>query len=536
MRTLAQRIRLKRSIEDESAVATDETALLSDTRSKSRHRLSEILRDPLAVMQQAPCLGDGVYGDVHQLFNANLEGVAALKAIGCQPWMAGDVRHSPFRSENSEPALVRLLWDSVAEQGASPHLIAPFGSHVRVTGTMKKRRALDDGIEESVVYAMESATSTLFEHLVDLRGQILDLHLEVILFQICYTMHAIFMRFPDFRHNDLTETNVLVYPSAAEGYNRYEVDGTTFWIPAIGVMSLISDFDFASIRGSIENYKCLEQAWDTPSFGINSRCDHQADMYHFVNRLRRSFRERFSNGLTVKLESLYGRYRSFNDEYCPPARSWEFPTPRQILSSPLFEHFRIVPTEPIVCERFSAAVPVGWTLNDAVVRLLPLECKELRHCPIFRPRLEGVKSGHHLPALCYLARCAPAGREEEEEEEEEGEDWSYFEQHLRYVYHYGEQDDILPVHRFAPERCDQCLDRVKISVESFLLRYHVPRYWICALYTCAFVESIARLGVVKDKQRCWIMQYWQTYWARTGAADYEEMELLHCYLIWNWLN
>ena len=77
------------------------------------------------------------------------------------------------------------------------------------------------------------------------------LELLVVLFQVAATLHCL-QRHLHFKHNDLHDENVLVWhqtlPKDAPPCVRYVIDDVEYFVPNIGIMVRIIDFQFATLQ------------------------------------------------------------------------------------------------------------------------------------------------------------------------------------------------------------------------------------------------------------------------------------------------
>ena len=75
-----------------------------------------------------------------------------------------------------------------------------------------------------------------------------------ILFQLLEILHKIYQSYPNFRHNDYTDKNILIVMTDLQE-NMYQVGDKKFKFKEIVTLKLI-DFDFAVITGVVDNIKC----------------------------------------------------------------------------------------------------------------------------------------------------------------------------------------------------------------------------------------------------------------------------------------
>lgn len=90
---------------------------------------------------------------------------------------------------------------------------------------------------------------------------------QSLFFQVTFALEYLVRLFPGFRHFDLHSGNVLLTPVGDETkfttptYMQYDVDGTIFYVPMVGIMIQMFDFDFASCD-RVRNRKVIDQGAD----------------------------------------------------------------------------------------------------------------------------------------------------------------------------------------------------------------------------------------------------------------------------------
>jgi hypothetical protein len=115
---------------------------------------------------------------------------------------------------------------------------------------------------------------------------------KVLLFQMIAMLALIQEKYPTFRHNDLSMSNILVastrktQPEETElaGYYKYNIGGKQYCIPDIGFRVLLADFDYASIIEADITHEKLNNK-DTKSFGMVSDCNASFDVHMMLNWL-----------------------------------------------------------------------------------------------------------------------------------------------------------------------------------------------------------------------------------------------------------
>jgi len=106
------------------------------------------------------------------------------------------------------------------------------------------------------------------------------LKLTIIFFQILFTFLIIYIKYPNFRHNDLKPNNILVSKTQqTQGYYLYNYNNIYFKIPNIGIQIKLWDFDLSCIDGEVYNYKVNNME----NFGIKLNKNHYYDIHTFLN-------------------------------------------------------------------------------------------------------------------------------------------------------------------------------------------------------------------------------------------------------------
>lgn len=289
----------------------------------------------------------------------------------------------PFRAEFCQALMQEILSKYIVEAGLSPHVCLLSGSPVNPYYDEEKRR--------NVVFFMERAPMGSMCRFLNNKTGAIDEYVLLILFQVAYTLEAIYSIMPNFRHNDLKTTNVFVTPSKGTTnkgtYTEYIVDGVSFYVGNdLGITSMIGDFDFSCCAGVVDNYKVIEYWAMHPHNNINWKRNNATDLAYFIKILFRSYKHRMSPALRSALVDIYGEayLKKFTKYPAPgikdpseinhmrgfPEDDASLPTVRQVLlKSSLFASFRnatVSSKSGVVTERYStrkhAEVKIEWPL------------------------------------------------------------------------------------------------------------------------------------------------------------------------------
>lgn len=596
------RVQLKRSIETESSLFHDPI----DKRSKS---LDQFVQDPFYLLMHKDIIGKGEYGYVKDLKTPDGEssGVVA-KITGCISYLIGDPNSALFRSEHLEPRILNLLWKYLVETHISPHIICPIGAHSIIDGVLPEQKERDPDMTHSLVFFMEKCNSgNLRNYLKNTGGNNFDHILKVLLFQVCYTLGVIFTKWPNFRHNDLKDDNIFIhrtggspedYPNRVpsgvpEGAPRgpapergrvYRIYDKCYRLPDIGVIALIGDFDFACISGYMfDNYKVLEQEWNTPSLNINSREDHRADLYSLVTYLRASFGGGdggyMSKNLKREFDLLFGKYRDLNNYHRLFPGNTKPPTVESLFKETgFFDEFLLAPRVPEDPNGRPNGYPGGYPGEDPCGidfdenRIIPLRVTyersppvpdgiSVRWVPIILPRKAQEIGETLLPSLIYFRSCPPASPEVDSDI---GVVYNKrlatkMINYMSFVYSCSNTEEIIQaynvdttrfeelIENFDSDLCQfyafsegkekktQFLSQLGKRAEAFLVKYIVPlKYWYL-VYSCAFVDELYFSNVCEGSQLCWTHNNWGDFWEITKTQKFTSLEIIQFVLQWNWL-
>jgi len=273
------------------------------------------------------------------------------------------------RPENAELMMIRLLSYFVVKK-QTPHIVLPIGtfntniSHFTklieenyVDRDNKKYKEFVERYEKGDYY---DTVSILLSEWAN-RGDLLDfikknykefttLHWKVIFFQILSVLAVIQSKFPSFRHNDAKANNVLIHKIAQRGtIFSYVVCKKKYYVPNIGYLIKLWDFDFACIPGIVENTK-VSAPW-TDEINVKPIQNRYYDMHYFFNTLIRKgfFPELLTDpNISKDIKDFVNRIVPQKYQHGPNVAERgrilvndEYLTPDQVLrTDPFFEEFR----------------------------------------------------------------------------------------------------------------------------------------------------------------------------------------------------
>jgi hypothetical protein len=207
------------------------------------------------------------------------------------------------RPENAEIMMLRTLSYFVVNN-QTPHLILPivtFYSDIKFFLLLAKHgyikhdlQKYEDFVKRHKNGKYENTVSILMSEWAN-RGDFLEyvrlryknfklMHWKVFFFQILSVLAVIQSKYPTFRHNDMKANNILVQKLKKQHAPwSYRVCNKTYIVPNIGYQIKLWDFDFACIKGIVDNVKVNED-W-TKEINITSNKNQYYDIHYFFNTL-----------------------------------------------------------------------------------------------------------------------------------------------------------------------------------------------------------------------------------------------------------
>ena len=273
------------------------------------------------------------------------------------------------RPENAELMMIRLLSYFVVKK-QTPHIALPisffntsilhFTKLIEENYVDKDNKKYKEFVERYKKGEYYDTVSILLSEWAN-RGDLLDfikknykefttLHWKVIFFQILSVLAVIQSKFPSFRHNDAKVNNILIHKIAQRGtIFSYSVCRKKYYVPSIGYLIKLWDFDFSCIPGVVENTK-VSASW-TDEINVKPVQNRYYDMHYFFNTLiRKGFFPELMTDPSISRE-----IKDFVNRVVPPKYQYgsnvaergrilvddEYLTPNQVLrTDPFFEEFR----------------------------------------------------------------------------------------------------------------------------------------------------------------------------------------------------
>lgn len=224
------------------------------------------------------------------------------------------------RPENAEIMMLRTLSYFVVNN-QTPHLILPIitfyaditfflllSSHGYIKHNVQKyaefiKRQKEGKYENTVSILLSEWANRgdLLEYLRQRYKNFKLIHWKVFFFQILSVLAVIQSKYPNFRHNDMKANNILIQKLKKQHAPwSYRVCNKSYIVPNIGYQIKLWDFDFACIKGIIDNVKVNEE-W-TREINITSEKNQYYDIHYFFNTLMRFIPEIIDDSKHVPIQ------------------------------------------------------------------------------------------------------------------------------------------------------------------------------------------------------------------------------------------
>lgn len=232
--------------------------------------------------------------------------------------------NSMSRPENAEMKMLNILSELVVS-GLTPHIVLPVCCfHTDLSIYASCPSDANDKYKKFVKKFKEDSFYTNGLALISewaSSGDLLDfirvnyknmkiIHWKVILFQIIFTLAIIQNKYPSFRHNDLKANNILL--SKHKNRDRkllinYHFGDYIYQIPNTGLQVKLWDFDFASIKGMVDNDKVNDE-W-TDRLNIKNKQNQYYDLHFFFSTLKKKafFKDFYSSWVPEEVHDFVDR-------------------------------------------------------------------------------------------------------------------------------------------------------------------------------------------------------------------------------------
>lgn len=279
------------------------------------------------------------------------------------------------KSINTEIQISRFLSYFVLRH-ETPHILLPitvFTTEITPFLFLEKRGVVQDNVLDYIKFSksyqkgefLNKVTilvsewvgrDNLFNFIRRYYNRIQLIHWKVLFFQLISTLAVIQSKFPAFRHNNLSVSNVLVHKTKAESKPafQYRVLKKNYLVPDIKYSIRLWNFDFACIPGIIEN---TDNSCGLVNDAINLEMNRYFDIHYFFNTFMEEFKSipaEVQNFIERIVPHKYRRVvciHKNNSKYkCSICHKFvhfsgqliindEYTTPAKILSDPFFSDF-----------------------------------------------------------------------------------------------------------------------------------------------------------------------------------------------------
>lgn len=274
------------------------------------------------------------------------------------------------RPENAELLMIRVLSNFVINK-QTPHIVLPIGTFntnietfVKLTKDkiinnkkydmfVKRYKKGDYYDKVSVLISEWANNGDLLDYLKKNYTKFTLDDWKVLFFQVLSVLAVIHKKYPAFRHNDLKANNILIHQinsKTKRNLFKYEINDYLYEVPNVGFQVKLWDFDFACIKGVVDNAK-VEADW-TKQINITSKKNRYYDIHYFFNTLtKKAFFPQF-----YEAPEIPQKVKEFVDRVIPPEYKTgrfvaergrilvnkEYTTPDKLLKNdPFFKQFRL---------------------------------------------------------------------------------------------------------------------------------------------------------------------------------------------------
>lgn len=292
---------------------------------------------------------------------------------------------NPDRYENSDIRMLQFL-SSFVTQHATPHINMPIMTWVCIPAVHLHEKHQEELLPKRYIVSEMAEYGDL--------GQFISLHCKkwqeseviwkVIFFQLLYTLAVIHIYFPNFLHNDLSPSNILVRPTntsltfteSAENttYFEYHLKDNTYYIPDLGFQLLLWDFDFSTIAGKIDNDKVLYMISENVNLTMHK--NRYYDIAMFFNRIKLYYEHYFPDEITDWLHDkvINNNFVTLGERV---VEAIEYTTPLKLIEDGFFDNFKLKQPQHQIIEVYTGKVHKKFKFNgqNGLRYSLPQTCK-----------------------------------------------------------------------------------------------------------------------------------------------------------------
>jgi len=256
----------------------------------------------------------GAYGHT---FKGSLNGIQyAMKIVAYSKLDEYGDFNDIKRPENTEIKMLCMLSKLVIND-ITPHIVLPvctFNTSIKtllqtdigITINEKSKKFVEHYNNKdyhdtiSILISEWIQGGDLGDYLRDNYTKLSKLHWQVLFFQIISTLALIQEHYPSFRHNDLKANNILIdfIPLDTKIF-KYTINKNDYYIPNVGFVIKLWDFDFSNIINLCSNNKVNFSDWNT-DINVTPIKNKYYDLHYFFNSLtKKGFIKNFYESQSV---------------------------------------------------------------------------------------------------------------------------------------------------------------------------------------------------------------------------------------------
>ncbi|BAT22112.1 putative Serine/threonine-protein kinase [Yellowstone lake phycodnavirus 1] len=193
---------------------------------------------------------------------------------------------------------------------AQPYAYFTCDNFIKNSNFTGNRNANKDYSKQLIMVSEYISNGALYKYLDKAVSRLEDKHLMNMIRQVLVALHNIYVKYPEFRHNDLHLGNILVKPSYTPG--------TILAYPTM----VLADFGFSRLKKSGSNPMVNSQVYAN-SWGIGPNTDIRYDSHFFMNEFRKWLSPKaakFPQTAKFLNDAIPEGYRNDNDIYTHNSR------------------------------------------------------------------------------------------------------------------------------------------------------------------------------------------------------------------------
>ena len=278
-----------------------------------------------------------VYNSLKSFFKSGCNNTVYLKSIYNTLYVIKQIRYRKkydgddfnniLRRENLELFIIKLLSYFVIND-ICYHFVLPI-TVIRGTDCSNIKYDKKKFFDKSLYVHTEYINYGDFLNLIETKRYNSTFY-RIIFFQIIHTLAIIQKYFPGFKHNDMVPGNILIEKvNVHQKYIKYVFKNNTYFLPNIGFIVKIWDFEFATIPNLVENSYNIES---------NSYDNNYIDLFCFFRSIFKKIKDKetlkfIKKNVLPKKKIKIGKYSMLLEDI-------EYTTPSKLLENNYFKYFK----------------------------------------------------------------------------------------------------------------------------------------------------------------------------------------------------